>query len=115
MLQFIHASESFKRLNPHLFGLGAVETGEPQPDPAPALERSAPARDGRETRVEVCLVAHLRRPLDDDNLTGALKPLRDAIAATLGLDDADPRLRWHCLQVPTKGQEGVQVTLRLIG
>jgi hypothetical protein len=32
--------------------------------------------------------------LDDDNLRPALKAVRDVVAAWLGLDDADPRVRW---------------------
>ena len=32
--------------------------------------------------------------LDDDNLRSAFKGLRDGIADRLGVDDADPRVRW---------------------
>jgi len=34
------------------------------------------------------------RRLDDDNLRGAFKAARDAVAAVLGVDDGDPRVRW---------------------
>lgn len=35
------------------------------------------------------------RPLDDDNLRGALKAVRDELAVWLGLpDDRDPRVSW---------------------
>ena len=34
------------------------------------------------------------RALDDDNLRGALKAVRDGIADWLGTDDADPRVFW---------------------
>lgn len=40
------------------------------------------------------------RPLDDDNLRGSLKAVRDGVADVLGLDDADPRLRWEYGQEP---------------
>jgi hypothetical protein len=33
--------------------------------------------------------------LDDDNLRGALKSVRDEIAKLSGVDDADPRIRWE--------------------
>jgi len=33
-------------------------------------------------------------PMDDDNLSGALKAVRDAVATWLGIDDRDPRVRW---------------------
>lgn len=35
------------------------------------------------------------RPLDDDNLRGALKAVRDGIADWLGVDDRDPRVKWE--------------------
>ena len=38
-----------------------------------------------------------------------MKPLRDAIAAELGMDDADPRIRWQYGQTETRGAEGVLV------
>ena len=59
----------------------------------------------------VSLVGHRRRKLDDDNFVGACKHLRDAIAASLGLDDGDPRLRWEYGQHETHGVEGVSVTI----
>ncbi len=36
--------------------------------------------------------------LDDDNLAGALKHIRDGVADALGIDDGDRRLVWRCLQ-----------------
>lgn len=36
--------------------------------------------------------------LDDDNLHGALKGVRDQIAAWLGIDDRDKRVKWICEQ-----------------
>lgn len=33
--------------------------------------------------------------LDDDNLRGALKAVRDGMADALGIDDADPRVTWE--------------------
>jgi hypothetical protein len=45
--------------------------------------------------LDVLLVRVAPRPLDDDNLSGALKGCRDQIADWLGLkDDRDPRVRW---------------------
>jgi hypothetical protein len=44
--------------------------------------------------VTVSLVRRASRTLDGDNLQGALKAVRDAVAGLLGLDDADPRLIW---------------------
>lgn len=38
------------------------------------------------------------RRLDDDNLVGGAKALRDGIADRLGVDDADPRVMWRYAQ-----------------
>lgn len=39
-----------------------------------------------------------RRYLDDDNNVAGFKALRDGIAARLGVDDADRRVRWFYKQ-----------------
>jgi hypothetical protein len=41
--------------------------------------------------------------LDDDNLRGALKGVRDGIADRLGVDDRDPRVTWLYAQERDKG------------
>ncbi|GHC72757.1 hypothetical protein GCM10007320_08850 [Pseudorhodoferax aquiterrae] len=38
------------------------------------------------------------RPMDDDNLPGSLKAVRDQVAAWLGRDDADPSIVWKYAQ-----------------
>lgn len=38
------------------------------------------------------------RRLDDDNLAGACKYVRDAIATEVGVDDGDERWTWRCEQ-----------------
>lgn len=48
-----------------------------------------------------------RGRLDDDNLRGALKGVRDEVAAKLRLDDASPLVRWEYHQV--KGEPAVRV------
>ena len=45
-----------------------------------------------------------------DNLSAACKQLVDAIAASLGIEDKDPRVRWEYSQAETQGTEGVIVT-----
>lgn len=42
----------------------------------------------------VTLVRVAPRELDDDNLASGFKALRDGIAARLGVDDRDPRVRF---------------------
>jgi hypothetical protein len=36
--------------------------------------------------------------LDDDNLRGCLKAVRDGVADWLGINDNDPRVSWHYAQ-----------------
>ena len=45
-------------------------------------------------KVRVLLVRMSPRKLDDDNLRGAMKAVRDAIAAWVGIDDGSARWEW---------------------
>jgi hypothetical protein len=47
--------------------------------------------------------------LDDDNLRPAFKAVRDAIAAWLGCDDRDRRIRWEYGQRVTRKRRHVAV------
>lgn len=53
---------------------------------------------------------HVGRTMDSDNLAGAFKGLRDALAQWFGIDDGDPRLTWLYAQRP--GPAGVELTVR---
>jgi len=66
-------------------------------------------RDGPVLRV--ALVSLRRRLVTDatDNLPTGFKGLRDAVAASLGVDDADSRVAWEYRQVQTSGREGTVV------
>lgn len=57
--------------------------------------------------ASVTLVRIAPRKLDDDNLRGALKAVRDQVAAHFDIDDADPRLEWKYLQA--KGPAMVRI------
>ncbi len=48
---------------------------------------------------------------EHDNLKASLKPLVDAISASLGLEDKDDRIVWQYGQTKTTGKPGVTVTL----
>jgi len=63
-----------------------------QPD-RPKEELRARVKAGG--RVMVMLVRCAPRPLDTDNLTSALKHVRDEVAARLDVDDADQRVDWR--------------------
>jgi hypothetical protein len=47
--------------------------------------------------------------LDSDNLSGSQKGVRDAVAQWLGLDDADPQVKW--LYAQRRGPWGVEVSI----
>lgn len=50
------------------------------------------------------------RKLDDDNLRGALKAVRDEVAAFLGVDDGDARVEWAYDQARGAAHEyGVEI------
>lgn len=57
----------------------------------------------------IALIAVMRRKLDDDNVVGALKPIRDLVAASLGVDDGDESVEFEYSQHRTDGDEGVLV------
>ena len=61
--------------------------------------------------VVISLIAFRHREIDDDACIYSLVPLRDAIAASLGLDDADKRIKFQYSQVVTRGNEGVLVAI----
>ncbi|MEZ5275518.1 MAG: hypothetical protein R3F07_03955 [Opitutaceae bacterium] len=50
--------------------------------------------------------------MDDDNLAHACKPLRDAIADNLGIDDGDRRLRWKYGHVETREEKGTAMRIQ---
>lgn len=106
-----------KALNPDLFGrrspVARLPVTQPQHPPAPALGRPGPgAQAGRQSSgFRVTLTSYRRRPLDRDNLVGGLKPLRDAIARTLGHDDSDEVIEWEYHQLKTSGAPGTAVRI----
>jgi hypothetical protein len=113
-------SDAVRRLNPELFSalgpLGAVGAKVNRQPPGALVGRqtpqpSRPARLVAGAEVTVTLTAYLARRVDLDNLAGALKPLQDAVAGWLGIDDGDERLRWEYGQVETRGAEGVTVKI----
>jgi hypothetical protein len=57
--------------------------------------------------LTVTLTRVSARQLDDDNLRGALKAVRDQVACALGVDDGSALVRWEYRQ--EKGEDGVEV------
>lgn len=62
-------------------------------------------------RFIVTLTRLSPRELDDDNLRGALKSIRDGVADCLAMDDRDRRIKWEYGQEKYKTY-GVRVALR---
>lgn len=66
--------------------------------------------------VTVTITRIAPRVLDDDNLAGAAKSVRDGVADALGVDDRDPRVRWAVAQRKGKPREyGAEVVLSFAG
>lgn len=80
--------------------------------------------------VRLALRAHLGRPpgppvsveltrvaprkLDDDNLQGAFKHVRDGVADWLGIDDGDERVRWlYGQEKGPKRRYGIRIEVSL--
>jgi succinylarginine dihydrolase len=63
-------------------------------------------------RVRCALTRTGPRRLDDDNLRGALKAHRDAVAAEVGIDDGSARWTWEYAQA--HGAPGVVVRLEVL-
>lgn len=65
-----------------------------QRTPVGLVMRTALAAHPARLPLEVTLTRIAPRELDDDNLRGALKSVRDGVADALGLDDRDSRVVW---------------------
>ena len=111
LMDFKHASESFKRRNPLLFGVAGLSAAQPKCGGRHGAAGAAATQTRSQDRVVVSLVVFRRTPLDDDNLTGGLKWLRDAIAKSLGIDDGDKRIQFEYGQIVTRGREGTAVKI----
>jgi hypothetical protein len=62
--------------------------------------------------VTVIITRIAPRALDDDNLAGAAKSVRDGVADALGIDDRDPRVKWAVAQRKGRPREyGAEVEL----
>ena len=58
------------------------------------------------------MTAYMPKYFDTDNLGIALKPVRDALAEWIGVDDGDYRVSWEHDQTLTRGTPGVCVVIQ---
>lgn len=113
-----NCGEAVRRLNPDVFGLGGLGATE-HGKSARALGQGAPQKpaSARPIRpgctITVTITAYLELRIDPDNLAHALKPLQDAIADWIGIDDGDERVRWEYGQVETRGSTGTVVKVEV--
>lgn len=110
-------NEAFRKRNPEVFGssVGAVEQPKRERSAGAALERQPKGqhRGKNSVGVVVEIIACRHRLFDDDNSCAGLKPIRDAIARSLGVDDGDKRIRWCYGQCRTDGDEGTIVRISI--
>jgi hypothetical protein len=109
-----NVSDSVRKRNPHLYPpLGGMAAGQPQQSQVSPLEQLIQKRQKGKggVAVVVTLIACRRRELDDDGNVASQKPLRDAIANSLGIDDADARIRFEYGQCETRSLRGVIVKI----
>ena len=107
-------AQAIKKHGPHAYihALGPVGDPQSQPDQASgALVRKLSPHEEGQDRVGVCvtIVRFGHSKMDEDNLIAGAKPLRDAIAKSLELDDADERIIWLYRQVIGGGRCGTLV------
>jgi len=93
--------------------VGSLPVPERKCSAEPALDGELPRNEARAVSILVCIVRFGRRILDDDNLAGGNKPLRDCIAERLGINDGDSRIEWEYRQVVTRGAVGTLVTIEM--
>lgn len=108
-------SDAVRRLNPAIFGpaVRPVDATQRERGAQPTLDRKPTVkhRSKRRVVVVVTIIAMRHRLIDDDNNEAGSKPLRDAIATSLGVDDGDGRVSWCYGQVRTDGQPGCLVRI----
>ena len=76
--------------------------------------RSKGNRRKRPPEIIITMTAHLPRYFDSDNLDIALKPVRDALAKWIGVDDGDYIIMWEHDQTLTRGEPGICVVVRRV-
>lgn len=97
--------------------MGAVPDTERQRDNRQAMGDGVSNEKGREKRLvyRVHIISVRSRLLDGDNLTTGAKFLRDAIAESLGLDDAEGAgIEFEYSQCLTRGEQGTIVKIEQV-
>lgn len=80
---------------------------------APCSSERADLRTGTPVKIVATITRIAPRKLDSDNLQGAAKACRDAVADALGVNDADPRVTWFYAQEKAR-TPGVRITVEVV-
>lgn len=109
--RYPNASKSFLARNAE--PVGGLEHPQREHNPLPALVHREKSQRGRKTRVAICvsITSYRKRETDWDNIVSGSKPIQDAIAQSLGLDDGDSRLRFEYHTIVTRGATGTHVLI----
>ena len=96
--------------------LGGVSSQEHKPKSRPALVKNAPRRQSGQASLDVIIriVAVRNFYCDEDNSRTAYKPLQDAIAKSLGVDDGADCIRFEYGQLYSPGPEGTIVVIQTV-
>jgi len=102
--------------NPKRRFVGGLDANGAKPPQVRALDAGVTKHKGGKGGVvcRVTCIAVRKRLLDPDSIAFTFKPLTDSIAKTLGVDDADPRIRWEYHQIKTEGQTGSIVKIECL-
>lgn len=102
------ATKSLTNMRTHWAAKARLAKG--QRTPVALVMRTAFAAHPAQLPATVTLTRIAPRTLDDDNLRGALKSVRDGVADALGLDDRDGRVRWGYAQRKGQARElGIEI------
>lgn len=114
-----NVSETVRRLNPGLFGVDGLQNSKPKHTPKRRCAPKNTTKKGGKKSMGKCMVtitSFRQKPIPDrDNLIGGAKSLRDAIAKSIGLDDADKFIEWKYYQtkVEKRSEEGTLVKIEI--
>lgn len=117
--------ENRKLLEAAKAGLGAkaaiarvdgVQDPVSKPHKVPALDPRAEVHPGSERGLVaiVTIISCRNAEIDSDNLIAGAKPIRDAVARSLGVDDRDRRVKWEYRQCIGEGPEGTLVKINTV-
>ena len=96
----------------HRRAVAAISNPESEPQARPLEPRGKTQKNRRRGPAYLVTFISVRvRELDDDNLIGGCKPLRDAVAEHLGLADDKKSIKFAYGQVVSPGEQGTIVMI----